>query len=132
MAGHDHDAFPELVVGGTRIVRPGALSRASAHRENISRKIAVALFEIDESGLKYVKYIEVPHKPFDTVFVKGDKVEKFLTMDMGEISALIQKVKKVAMTSDPFQILDMMEVRPEVKIRVESHLSQAELVRGER
>ena len=130
LAGHDHDNFPELMIGKTRLVRPGAIARCSAHKENIERPIVLAYFEVTfEDGVRFVKYIKVPHKPFDSIFFQKSKVDSVLDIDVGEIIALIHRVKTISVSVDPYDILDLMDIPVEVKARVIYHLEAVSLYR---
>jgi hypothetical protein len=65
--GHIHRRLDEVRTGGTRWLTPGNISRRS--RSDASRDHVPAVLRIDVGPTECeLKYVEVPHRPFDEVF----------------------------------------------------------------
>ena len=96
--GHVHEWHGTYEVGGVTFCNQGAITRGSLHESDLTRKIAVTVW--DGSGFERV---EVPHKPADEVFrlmevgeVKDSqaKLDEFLA-SIGETKVAVTSIEAV-------------------------------------
>ena len=65
--GHIHRRLEEIRAGSTRWLTPGNISRRS--RNDATRKHVPSALRIDVRPDNYeLRYVEIPHRPFDEVF----------------------------------------------------------------
>lgn len=66
--GHDHVNYPVINVDGTDIIRPGAVTRGTAHEYNFDRKVGFYVFRnSDQYSLQNWEFISLNVRPFQEV-----------------------------------------------------------------
>lgn len=93
--GHDHEHESEVRIGGTVVLRPGALLRTTSHNFNLIRNPGYYQFRMDKGRVFDYKYIEVPCNPPEEVFVSSVLHRKRAVFDVESIDDLVQELLNV-------------------------------------
>lgn len=111
--GHDHNQYKIKELGGTLVVRPGALSRGSSNTENRVRDISYAVLDLDEGTAWYETVLSA--SKFEDVFKENYDVKREKTVvSFDEIQKFIDEFKTAKADADPYDILSAMGVSDEI------------------
>ena len=102
--GHDHTVYDDVVTEKYRIIRPGSLSRGTAHSQNLLRDVYVIIFD---TVTKTYTRVQVPAPKAQDVFKEIKYVEKTLETSVDEI------IDKMEFDNDT-SIYDMVDSMPNV------------------
>ena len=80
--GHDHTVYDDIVNEKFKVIRPGSLSRGTAHSSNLLRDIYAVIFD---TVTKTFTRIEIPAQKATDVFKEIKYVEKSLETSVDEI-----------------------------------------------
>lgn len=116
--GHVHDYHGEYSSGGAKFCNVGAITRGSLHECELTRKIAVALWDSDTGQFEEVV---MPHKPASEVFrLQEVKEAKSVQMELNEflrsvgsstikitsIESVIDHVKGMDLPADVVKVIE--------------------------
>lgn len=125
--GHDHTQYAPETVGVSTIIRPGSLTRGTAHSYNLSKIVSVALFSPADDANPW-SYIALDIKPAEEVFtskVTQEDSEETLIAEMDEIIERMRSTRKTSV----YSYLDSIDVPEKVKTVIENYLISVGILR---
>lgn len=112
--GHDHNVYENVLVshdqGYSTILRPGALSRGTAHGFNKVRDIYTIQFSVNGSYL----YVKVPSLPPEEIFVEEEVQIKLISHKIKMFADLLRKRNRAKFQTIE-GVLDELEIEPEIR-----------------
>lgn len=136
LLAHDHSPYElktERVSDGlVRIVRPGSFSRGTAHAYNNSRLIYVDVVTIGDKVevIRDTLNVKKPEDIFSAAVLDKVDVKDYSDALTKQLNNLITKLYEVEdAKSSVYSILDTLEVDLDVKVRIESYLYDAGILR---
>jgi calcineurin-like phosphoesterase family protein len=67
LSGHDHVPYDGIICGETKVIRPGALSRGTAHQYNMERNVFAVRLSVIDGDISPLM-IQIPCSPPEEVF----------------------------------------------------------------
>jgi len=109
--GHDHNQYPIADIGGTFVVRPGALTRGTSHTENRVRVPSYAVIDTNKGVVEYRHLSNV--LDFKEAFREKYDVERERTpVTFDDIQRFIDEFRNAKSETNPYDILLSMK-KPE-------------------
>lgn len=114
-AGHDHEEYPMMEIGGSIVIRNGALLRGTAHNYNFTRKPNFIVFQdLDNINKDTIEKVEIAHKPYQDVvsnYILNKKQEGSMTGLKDVLSNLAEKLS-MSSSEDHDRILEVIKTDP--------------------
>ena len=122
--GHDHVQHPIETRGVTKVVRPGSLSRGTAHQSNLGRNVDVAVYSIDSDSWAYEPIkCKDPKYVFTSAVLHKDTTKKLTVQVLNQrIKDLIGSLEVHKGKSRIYEVLDRLEIQEVVKKVIEVYL----------
>lgn len=122
--GHDHVQYPIETVANTKIVRPGAFSRGTAHFMNLVRGVDVAQYNLDH---KTFTYTPVACKDSKLVFTsaaynKEQRAKPEIKVVSDKLMELVTLLETRKGSNKVYTVLDAIQLNPTAKKLIESYL----------
>lgn len=136
--GHSHSQFENVTLdNGAVIIRPGSLTRGTAHQYQLSKKVAVDAIKIYENGKIVIDRNFLKVKSAEEVFTTNaiNPVKKTISLNVDsnpQMEHLIQQLNNIERKesgTDIFNILDKVNLDDPVRNRIELYLTEAGILR---
>jgi len=107
--GHDHSRIEPTLVGNTRHLHYGSLSRASLSSDEVDRPVIIPVLSFSKDGIKIIEK-EVPTDPIEVVFNVGDKIVRSVGKDsefkdfLADIEDQVSEIE----SDDPVEIVEAL------------------------
>jgi hypothetical protein len=130
--GHDHCNYPVTKVGSSVLIRPGSFMRGTSNRYNLEREVCVETLTLRGDRRKPqvgISHEEIPIRPAQEVFSATvfDKSSTLSAIALGiseRVDDLLHRIEVGAEgVGSVYTVLDSLQIKPEVKKRIESALS---------
>lgn len=122
--GHDHTPYKPVVTTKYEVHRPGSFSRSSSQSEQVNRDaIQVCIFDTEKHNIIYK---DIPNVlPSKDIYKESKLIEKLNSYKTNSISEDIENLindMSFSFNSDIYEILDKLEIEPEIKVLTEEYL----------
>lgn len=123
--GHDHQAYEPYTYKDRTVYRCGSLSRGTSHSSNIYRKVLVQVFDVDT---RTFDVLEVPCANSKDIFKEkvfrdvDKKTEERTLQELTDSVSQILNDMSFSSSSSIYDVLDTVEIEPDVKQLIEKYL----------
>lgn len=134
--GHDHADYPNLEVntdmGKVKIIRPGALSRATTHSYNITRTVNVDIMTIGKEI--ELERVSVPCKPAEEIF-SAQVIDRVSTKELAKefkegFNDLVTQLYHTAENGiNVYDVLDGTSIDPRIRSNIQMYLESHGILR---
>lgn len=117
IAGHDHQEYPVMEIGGSLIYRHGSLLRGTSHDYNIERKPNFLVFnDLSNICKDTIEKVIIEHRPYQDVVSNYVLNKKQVGSISGLKDVLSNLAEKLSMSSDTDgdRILEIIKTDPEL------------------
>lgn len=137
--GHSHTQFENVTLdNGAVILRPGSLTRGTAHQYQLSKKVAVDAIKIYKDGQIEVNRNFLKVKPAEEVFTTNaiNPIKKTIAINvdsnpqMEHLMQQLNSIERKESGTDIFNILDKVKLDNSVRNRIELYLTEAGILRS--
>lgn len=131
--GHDHVVYPTLYEEGRTIYRVGSFTRGTAHLSNLDRKPQVLIQNYND-GTEVLK--EIPCLEASVVFsatvVENKGLKDLYQAVTDTFEQLVTRLDAKETVVSVYSVLDTLDLKPQVKNRVEEYLTLKGIFRNRR
>lgn len=130
-AGHDHQEYPIMEIGGSIVIRNGSLLRGTSHDYNFTRQPNfIVLTDLDNINKDTIEKVIVEHKPYQDVvssYILNKKQEGSISGLKDVLSNLAEKLS-MSSSEDHDRILEVIKSDPnlpnESRIQILNYINE--------
>lgn len=133
LLGHDHEYYKPVKESSYTVIRPGSFTRGTSHQYNLERQVAVTQVEITDQSY-IIKEFPIAQKSAKEVFTETVFAEKQVVEDKldvrDQLNYLIKQMDTKIESGNVYTILDRMDLKSEVRKKIEEYLYSKGVLRA--